>query len=420
LLVALSALVLSDHAASQFAAQAYDIRRYEITIRPDFVTGDLAIDTQIDLDNGAGVEAFRFGLSGQLGSVAATVNGREGDVRRTGGIVEVSAPPRTRDVRLHITTRGRSLKSEDEDRPVIDQDSLFLLWSDRFYPIDFADWAIVKTSVLLPSGMTPIAAGRLTSVRTTSEGVWHVFESATPAVNVSVFADRRWIRTERNVGGVSMVTLLHPDVQQFAETLFKTSGDVLAYYTDLHGYYPADSFAFVTLSGMFARRAFAGFIGYEPRYLAQTMARDGYDGHETALLWWGYAAHGEGPGAFQWTEGFGDYVEMLYAEARQKPVPVNLQQARNKFLAISPTPALALADLKGSSPQPLIHGRLPWVMAAVRERIGDAAFRRAIRTLFDQYRWRTFTLDQFISVFEDAAPADARPHVRALFGLGAD
>jgi hypothetical protein len=213
-----------------------------------------------------------------------------------------------------------------------------------------------------------------------------------------------------------MVTLLHPEAQQFADALFRTSGDVVAYYTDLHGYYPADSFAFVTISGMFARRAFTGFIGYEPRYLAQTMARDGYDGHETALLWWGYATHGEGPGAFQWTEGFGDYVEMLYAEARRRSVPFNLQRARDAFLALAPTPDLVLTDLGGNSPQPLIHGRLPWVMAAVRERIGDAPFRRAIRTLFDRWRYRTFTLDEFIAVFENAARPDARPAVRALFG----
>jgi hypothetical protein len=403
-LVVLSVLVISDRAVAQFTAHAYDIRRYEVTIRPDFATGDLRIDTQIDLDNPSGAQAFRFGLSTQFSGVAATVNGRDADVRRTGGVIEIGAQTAMRDVRLHVTTRGRSLKSDDEDRHVIDQDSLFLLWSDRFYPIDFADWAIVKTSVLLPPGMTPIAAGTLKSTRTTGEGVWHVFESAKPAVQFSVFADRRWIRTERRAGGVRMVTLLHPEVQEFADALFKTSGDVIAYYTDLHGYYPADSFAFVTLSGMFARRAFTGFVGYEPKYLAQTMARDGYDGHETALLW------------FQWTEGFGDYVEMLYAEARQKPVPFNLQRARDAFLAIAPTPDLALADLRGNSPQPLIHGRLPWLMAAVRERIGDAAFRRAIRTLFDRYRCRTFTLDQFIAVFENAARPDARPAVRALFG----
>ena len=89
---------------------------------------------------------------------------------------------------------------------------------------------------------------------------------------------------------------------------------------------------------MYARRAFTGFVGYEPGYLERTLERDGYDGHETALLWWGYATRGEGPGAFQWTEGFGDYVEILYAEGTGKPVPYNMQRARDAFLAMNPRP----------------------------------------------------------------------------------
>ena len=145
------------------------------------------------------------------------------------------------------------------------------------------------------------------------------------------------------------------------------------------------------------------------------MARDGYDGHETALLWWGYATHGEGAGAFQWTEGFGDYVELLYAEARGKPTPWNLGRAREMFLTLPPTAAVALADLKGSTPQPLIHGRLPWVMDAVRHEIGDRAFRSGIRDLFRRYRYRTFTLEQLISTFEHAARPEAREALRRLF-----
>jgi hypothetical protein len=262
--------------------------------------------------------------------------------------------------------------------------------------------------------MLAIAPGELQSTRTTAEGVWHTFESATPAVDFSVFADRRWTRTERTVGATKMITLLHPESQRFADALFQTSGDVLAYYAELHGFYPADQFAFVTLSGMYARRAFPGFIGYEPRYLEQTMARDGYDGHETALLWWGYAAHGEGAGAFQWTEGFGDYVEMLYSEARQKPVPFNLRRAREAYLAMPPGPDPPLTDLRGNSPQPLVHGRLPWRMDTLRKRIGDEAFRRGIRVLFERYRYRTFTLDQFIAVFEEAASPAVRPSVRPV------
>ena len=40
---------------------------------------------------------------------------------------------------------GTPGKSAGESRPVIDDDSLFLLWSDRFYPADFDDWTLLRT-----------------------------------------------------------------------------------------------------------------------------------------------------------------------------------------------------------------------------------------------------------------------------------
>jgi hypothetical protein len=297
-----------------------------------------------------------------------------------------------------VRARAASFKSDDEKRAAIDADSLFLLWSDRFYPIDFADWSIVETSVLLPDGMLALAPGTERTSRRSAEGTWHVFETSQPAVAFSVFADRRWVRSERTAGPVRMVTLLHPESQRFADALFASSGDVIGYYTELHGYYPADRFTFATISGLYARRAFPGAVGYSPAYLEKTMARDGYDGHETALLWWGYAARGEGPGGYQWTEGFGDYVEMMCAAARGKPVPYNLQRAREAYLALPAGSDVPLADLRGNTPQPLIHGRLPWMMDAHRKCAGDSAFRAAIRELFARFRHQTFTLDEFLAV----------------------
>jgi hypothetical protein len=396
--VCLSVFAIPADAAAQFARHAYDIHRYELTIRPDFSTARLEVDTTILVRNPGRDPVLRFGLSSQFDEVTVAVNGQPVEPRRTDGVVEVDVAGGATDVRLEFRGRATAFRSDDEKRGAIDADSLFLLWSDRFYPIDFADWAPVKTSVLLPDGMTALAPGRLQSTRTTAEGTWHVFETSRPTVSFSVFADRRWIRAERRVGGIRMQTLLHPAAHKFAASLFRTSGDVLSFYTALHGYYPADQFTFATISGLYARRAFPGFVGYAPEYLEKTMARDGYDGHETALLWWGYAARGEGPGGYQWTEGFGDYVEMMYAEARGKPVPYNLQRAREAYLALPAGSDVALADLRGNTPQPLIHGRLPWMMDAHRTCVGDVKFRAAIRQLFERFQYRTFTLDEFLEV----------------------
>jgi hypothetical protein len=120
-----------------------------------------------------------------------------------------------------------------------------ILWSDRFYPIDYADWAPVRTSILLPDGMPVIAPGTEKSQTRTAAGSWHIFESRTPAVKFSVIADRRWVRRTFRIGRVKMTTLLHLEVAGLAPALHRTSADIVAFYTRLHGYYPADEFAFV-------------------------------------------------------------------------------------------------------------------------------------------------------------------------------
>jgi hypothetical protein len=404
LAVCLFAVLLPAAALAQFTPHGYDIQKYEIEVRPDFSTGELRVGALIVIDNRAREPVIPFGLSAQYEEVTVEVNGRTARARRTAGLVEIDVPTDSPTLRLRFQLRGRNLRSDDEKRGAIDADSLFLLWSDRFYPIDFVDWAPVETSVLLPAGMPGIAPGVLQSTRSTPEGVWHTFQAARPTVCFSVFADRRWVRSERRVGRLRLQTLLHPEVQRFADTIFRTSGDVLAFYTDLHGFYPAEEFAFITIAGMYARRAFPGFIGYTPEYLEKTMASDGYDGHETALLWWGYAARGAGPGAFQWTEGFGDYVEMMYAEARRRPIPANLQRARAAYLALPAGSDVPLDLLRGNTPQPLVHGRLPWMMDAHRRCVGDRRFRRAVRGLFERFRYRTFTLDEFLTAMGAGQP----------------
>ncbi len=110
-------------ASAQLASHTYDIVRYELEIKPDFSTGDLRVDAQIRIRNPRFEPVFRFGLSGQFESVQAMMNGSVTDVRRSGGVVEVAAPAGV-DARLQFTLHGRSMRSEDEGRPFIDNESL--------------------------------------------------------------------------------------------------------------------------------------------------------------------------------------------------------------------------------------------------------------------------------------------------------
>lgn len=381
----------------------YRIVHYDLRIEPDFAARTIRVSASIKIDNPSLTRTFSFGLADAYKVVSAGASGAEVNVRRGDGEIAVELRRPQRKPVLYLELSAAPGKSQDEERPVIEDNSLFLLWSDRWYPIDFDQWATLRTTVLLPPNFQVIAPGKLISVRKRGDKTEHVFNTTHPTVSFSVLADTRWTRSERQVGGFHIITLLHPESRKYAAEIFSTSADVLKFFSELHGDYPFDQFAFVTIPGMYARRAFAGWIGYSPEYLQKEMERTGYDAHETSLLWWGLTSHGSGSGSWQWTEGLGDYVEVMYGEARKKPLPQNFVRFRSDYLATPPEQDVPYDQLRGDTPQKIIHGKYPWTMQVMRELIGDPAFRRGIRLLFDRYRFRTFSMDEFIATFEEAA-----------------
>jgi hypothetical protein len=385
----------------------YDIRHYDLLIEPSFVRQELRITCTVWVDNPNLADTFDFGLSDQYKVISVSAAGSSASVERSAGSVSVKTRPR-KSVKLTFRLLAHSPKSDDEDRDVIEKESLFLLWSDRFYPIRFNDWATVRTTIVLPPSFQAIAPGKLVKQTRMEDTVRYVFNTSQPTVQFSVFADSRWIRTTRKINGLRMETLLYPGSQKFSEQIFASSSDILRFYSEWFGPYQAAQFSFVTLSGMYARRAFAEFVGYEPKYLEKEMTTTGFDAHETALLWWGYTTRGSGPGSWQWTEGLGDYAEVLYDEARHKPLPEIFQYFREEYLKLPTDKDVPYTKLRGSTSQTIVHGKYPWLMHVMRYMIGDEPFRKAMRLVFERYRFRTFSMDEFIAAVEEASGKSLR------------
>ena len=396
-----STLVLTGACVAQ--DKTYDIQRYQLRIEPDFLNKTVELQCVIRVDNPGLATDFSFGLTNAYDSVQATSPESPIELKRIQGGVQLTAAKPARKMTLVFSLKGSLGKSNGEDREIVEDESLFLLWSDRFYPISFDDWATVETAIALPQRFQVVAPGKLVRQQREGERMLHTFRTSHPTVAFSVFADSRWVETKRRVRGFDIRTLLHPESQKFADQIFSTSGEILSFYAEMFGPYRFDGFGFVTLTGMPGRRAFRGFVGYDPAYLEREFTTTGHDAHETALLWWGSTLRGSGPGSFQWTEGFGDYAEILYDERYAKPVPQIVRFFREKYLAIPPEKDLLYTELRGNSNQALLHGKYPWLMHLIRYVIGDAAFRRGMRRLFARYTFRTFTMDEFLVTFESAS-----------------
>ena len=390
-------------ALPSFADDAgYTIRQYSLHIDPDFSSGRVTIRTDIEIDNPKLAKAFEFTVREPFKVESVTLPGTTVNFTIQGDTLSVQLGKATPKVKLGVVTESRGGKSRSEDRMVVDNDSLFLIWSDAFYPTDFDSWAPVRTTLVMPEKFQAVAPGRMISRKRvgTTENWETVFEATLPQVCFSIFADSRWTRTEREVAGQKMVTLLDSDVQKWSDQIFTTSADVLKYFADLHGSPAPEEFYFVSIPGMGGRRAFSSFVGYPPKALEREMTRTGYDAHETSLLWWGYTAHARGRGAWQWNEGFGDYVEMMYGEERKKPLPAIFNFFRDAYLSSDFTQEPLFNELRGNTPQKFVHGKYPWLMSVLRQKIGDEAFRKGLRKLFADYRYKSYTMDEMFAVFE--------------------
>jgi hypothetical protein len=380
---------------------SYQIQHIDLRIEPDFGNKAISLSATIEIKNPGLETEFSFGLNDHYDSVSVVADSSATLIRRADGEITVTLTHPSENVRLVFGLRGNLGKSIDENCEIVTDSSLFLLWSDRFCPIDFGRWATMKTEIVLPSGFQAIAPGRITHKEQIGPNVRYTFETSKPTVSASVFADSRWIKTEREINGIRMRTLLFPESQPFSDQIFRTSSEILQFFSETLCPYPFDEFSFVTIRGMYARRAFPGFVGYEPRYLQKEFTTTGHDAHETSLLWWTYTLHGSGPGSFQWTEGFGDYAEILYDEAYHKPIPKIFQRFRGEYLATPAEQDLLYQDLRGNTPQKFVHGKYPWLMHIVRSAVGDSAFRNALKLVFRRYQYRTFSMNEFISTLEE-------------------
>jgi aminopeptidase N len=379
-----------------------DVQRCDLVIRPDIASGRLRLTATLDIDNPSGDKEFTFFLAAWYDTVVVQSRFGPAMMAREGDVVTVEVARTPRHEQLVFRLSGTPGQSTGDKRPVLADSSIYLLWSDRFYPVDFDDWAVVSTTLEVPRGFRVFAPGR--QVLAEDRGRMHVesYQTSEPIRAASVIADTRWIETERTIAGRRMRSLLYPASHAYAEQLFRTSADVLDFYTLRFGRYSFDEFTFATVDGIFARRAVAGGVIYEARYLAEELRTTGHDAHETALLWWFFTLAGRGPGSYQWTEGFGDYAEILYDEARGLPVPVDFEAYRRGYLHMAGTPAEPpITAPRGPLAGNFIHGRLPWVMHLLRFAVGDSAFDRGVRLLFDRWRFRSFTLEEFVTTLAE-------------------
>jgi hypothetical protein len=141
------------------AGDPYDVTCYDLRIEPDIAARRVSLRASVSIDNPKRETEISFGLSDRYERIDIRDGRRRASYDLKNGIITVRVSPKSR-VRLTFNLSGNLGDSRDDPRPVIDDETVYLLWSDRFYPITWDDWALMRTTIVLPAGFEVIAPGK--------------------------------------------------------------------------------------------------------------------------------------------------------------------------------------------------------------------------------------------------------------------
>ncbi|MCB1890297.1 MAG: M1 family peptidase [Rhodocyclaceae bacterium] len=301
-----------------------------------------------------------------------------------------------------------------DDRATAGSDGSFLPASARWYPglqvgqdDGLQRW---RVTIDVPAGQRAIVPGRLVEEAEASGYTRTVYRMDVPAAGIDLMVGPYVVleRAIKSVDGrtLKLRTLFHPRIADLAEGYLDALGAYFQRYEQWIGPYPYDDFSVVSSPTP------TGFGMPSLTYLGVDVLRLPFIrgtslGHEVLHNWWGNGVY---PDIRQgnWSEGLTTFMaDYTYAldEAPEKARVMRMGWLRD-LSAIPPGKGLALnrftARRHGISAA-VGYGRAAMVFVMLRDRIGNAAFDRAIRRFWRQRRFQVASWADLQAAFEAEA-----------------
>jgi aminopeptidase N len=351
-----------------------------------------------------------------------TVNGRRASYTREGDHELVITPrPKLKKGRpfvVRVTYSGQPQAVVDPDESLegwvpLDDDGAFVVnepqGSPGWYPANDnpRDKATYSFEVTVPEGQTALANGRLVHRPITRGGrtTWRWIEDS-PMAPYLATATNGVFDTDFSgrVDGTPIYNAVDPDVTtpQVAWDRIGTTGDVITFFSELYGEYPFSSVGNVV--------DLAPEVGYalesQTKAMYSNTPSQGTFVHEMAHQWFGNAVT-----PVEWVdiwlnEGFARWSQWIWDERDDNPATLTAQQqfdnnyaqpASNTAFWNPPpgNPGSAAAIFEGT-----VYTRGAMTLQALRQKIGDDAFFRILRTWYAENKYGNATTADFIAVSE--------------------
>ena len=304
-------------------------------------------------------------------------------------------------------------------------------WPNKDHPTDKADSVSIKLT--MPDDLIVASNGHFRGSEQVSDGwkKWHWFVS-TPInnYNVTVNAAPYEVISETytsTAGDEMEITFwLLPEFLEQGKTLFPQFGQQLRFFEEMLGPYPfrADKYgvAHAPYLGMEHQTIIAYGASFQNDNLfGRNAGFDDLHQHELAHEWWGNAVTAWDWRDFWIHEGFGTYMQPLYAEHLKGKEAYHdmmslLRQRIRGGLEIAPRNNLSTVEVYGTGRGGDIYYKGAWFLHTLRYYIGDDKFFESLRrfvypdpemeSVTDGSQLRFATTDDYLNLVNTIAGED--------------
>ena len=399
----------------------YDVQRYDLDLRYDPDTGELDGRAAVEAVAGQELTSFDLDLHG-LTVHSVTVDGRAASWDRTADelvvqparrlaadqrfttVVSYSGVPDT----VHDSLGSSGFVHTDDGAVVAGQPEGAATW----FPCNDhpRDAAAVTVTVTVPAGLTAVSNGSLTGqVTRDGRSTWR-WEAPEPmAPYLVTLAVGRFDLRARTVDGVRYWDAIDPDLGgsrvAVARAALDREPEMIAWLAGWFGPYPFAAAGGIVDQGPgfdhaleTQTRPVYGPADFDDRRDAETVVV-----HELAHQWTGDLVRLARWQDIWLNEGFATYAEWLWDEHEGgATVPERAAEVAGRPGTWDGVPGDPGADLTGLFSD-AVYDRGALTLQALREQVGDPAFRRIVREWTSRYAGQAVTTADFVALAEQVS-----------------
>lgn len=403
---------------AQGAAQRFEVKNYVIDAELLPSQHLLSAKARVDLVPNTDITTLTFELHSSL-RVEKVVDamGQEVAFKQDGQNLNLSLiNPLPAGKPASITVSYGGMLNSADGSPVegikvayVGTDGSYLLYAGRWFPVsaNSLNRFSATMNITVPSDEAVIASGKVGSLARETGKATYTYNFENSSFPGTVIAGNYVVQPATAVGA-DIAIYLKPGHEGLAAPYGDTAAKILAFYSDVFGPLPTGHLSLVeigddTVGGYtapgvvaLASRAFTNPVNY--RLLA----------HEISHLWWRCLVSPATPNDAFLDEGLAEYSKALYVQQAAGDAAFEDLMRDTAVGALTHeevAPIAQAGQLHEFTPeyQSIVFDKGAMVFHMLRWVIGDVAFRKTLRTMAEQYAWKSITTDEFQRLAEKAS-----------------